>query len=192
MLQGYTSAMFILQGLLLAVRCTWVCVRGCTRTPSVSLYVLAFSMAVCVLWFWERTFFNRGRMFRWSPPAWVSLEPEAWQEWTKMLFIPQECSDLTMALPCWRLLGLSRRREIWGWCSVLGPLGFSVHVLLCSSFFPLISHVGGGQELWFHGHEAKMEITLELRFQDAMKQRHPEQKGRGLKNEENWFPPSFL
>ena len=109
-----------------------------------------------------------------------------------MLFIPQECSDLTMALRCWRLLGLSRRREIWGWCSVLGPLGFSVHVLLCYPFFPLISHVGGGQELWFHGYEVKMEITLELRFQHTVEQRYPKQQGRGLKNEETWFPPSFL
>ena len=66
---------------------------------------------------------------------------------------------------------------------------------MCSSVplsFPSSVSVGGGQELWFHGCEAKMELRLELRFQHTVKKGHPEEKGLGLKNDEAWFPPGFL
>ena len=152
---------------------------------SLSLHVLPFSMAVCVLRFWECSFFSRERMFSWSLPAWVSPEQEAWQEWTKMLFIPQECSDLTMAFLCRLGFVLSRRDR-----DSVGGLVPSCSQTFSSPFFPSWATADRSQELWFHCNEAKMETGLEPRFQQTMEQGPWSRKDDRFRNEA-WFPASF-
>lgn len=154
-----------------------MCVRVHAHThASVGLYVLAFSTAVCILSSRECSFFG------WKLPARVSPKPEAWQEWTKMFFIPQECGDLTVAFLCWPGFVLNRRESQWGGGSGPGPSGL-----------PLPPH----QPPWleastFHHHnELKVELRLELRCQPTGAETHIRVKGSSEKQKTR-PPPGSL
>lgn len=99
-------------------------------------------------------------------------EPEAWQAWTKMLFIPQECSDLTVTFLCWLRGMLSRKERDLGLglrdCQSNSPL----YALL-----PLSTAVGGNQELHCQGNE----LTMELQSQEKVEQDTRSRKIKGAR-----------
>lgn len=87
-------------------------------------------------------------------------EPEAWQAWTKMLFIPQECSDLTVTFLCWLGDMLSRRERDLG----LGLRDCRSHSPPYA-LLPLSTVVGGSQELRHQGNEPTMELRSQRKVE---------------------------